>query len=77
MWSLKSFSQSISPKPLAGTFRNFTTPTYKLHIMEVPTGIKLVLLTKPTSIEANELLFRLYQNCYVPLVTANIFSKPG
>ena len=41
----KIYFFKLSPTPLASTFRNFTTPRYKFHILEVPTGIKLVLLT--------------------------------
>lgn len=51
MWGLKSFSSKISPEPLITTFRNFSTPMYKLHIYELPTGIKFVLITSPDKID--------------------------
>lgn len=36
----------MSPKPLH-TFRNYATAKYKFHIYEIPTGLKLVLITTP------------------------------
>lgn len=76
MWGLKMFSQQISPVPLETTFRNFSTPLYKFHIYELPTGIKFVLITTPEKLDQAETLRLLYVQFYVPFVTGNINCKP-
>ena len=51
IWSLKSFADSLH-NDLHGatnTFKNFSTSQYAMHFFEVPTGLKIVLLTNPTS----------------------------
>ena len=47
LWGLKSFSQQVTPTPLAQTFRDFSTSRYKLHVLEIQTGIKFILITRP------------------------------
>ena len=58
IWGLREFSNKVSTNStnlnvqvalydLPSTFRNFTTANYKFHILEQPTGIKFVLMTKP------------------------------
>ena len=67
----------MSPVPMATTFRNFNTPRYRFHILEMPTGVKFALLTKPN--RADDMYERLqvfYREIYVPLVPGNIFEKP-
>ena len=58
-------------------FRNYSTPKYKFHIYELPTGLKLVLITSPQRPDQFETLQRLYQTLYVPLVSRNVFCTPG
>ena len=77
LWSLKSFSQQVSPTPLPSTFRNFSTPRYKLHALEIQTGIKLILITVPMQEDRYETLRKVYANLYVPLVSTNICCTPG
>lgn len=67
----------ISPTPLASTFRNFSTARYKLHALEIMTGIKLILITVPMQEDRYETLKQVYSTLYVPLVGANVFSTPG
>jgi len=49
LWSLKGFCERVSPKPLDSTFNNFSTPNYKMYVLEIPTGLKFVLITAPDS----------------------------
>ena len=52
VWSLKSFATSMaceSSSQAQNTFKNFSTSQFSLHFFEVPTGLKIVLLTNPTS----------------------------
>ena len=49
LWSLKSYAQMVSCDALGQQFKNFSTPQYSFHFFEVPTGVKIVLLTNPTS----------------------------
>ena len=67
----------MSPTPLPSTFRNFSTPCYKLHALEVPTGIKFILITAPMQEDRYEDLFKVYQEKYVPLVSTNNCCTPG
>lgn len=67
----------MSPTELEGTFRNFTTPNYKFHVYEIPTGLKFVLLTTPEKIDQTSTLQHVYFYLFVPLVAGNIFLQPG
>ena len=57
IWSLKSFASQMAcdnqgQSQLSGptnVFKNFSTSQFSLHFFEVPTGLKIVLLTNPTS----------------------------
>ena len=52
IWSLKSFASTVacdSPNQPSNAFKNFSTSQYSLHFFEVPTGLKIALLTNPTS----------------------------
>ena len=62
---------------MPSTFRNFSTPRYKLHALEIQTGIKLILITAPMQEDRYEVLRQVYANLYVPLVSTNIFCTPG
>ena len=46
--SLKSFTEMVSTDEFAA-FNNFSTSQYSMHLYEVPTGLKICLLTRPTS----------------------------
>lgn len=70
------FLLQISPTPLPSTFRNFSTACYKLHALEIQTGIKMILITAPMREDKYELLRQVYSTLYVPLVSANVFSQP-
>jgi len=62
---------------LDGTFRNFTTPRYSMHIMEILTGLKFVLITTPKKVDHQETLQHAYKYLFVPFVSGNIFLAPG
>ena len=61
---------------LTQAFKNISTPRYKLHALEIGTGIKFILITVPMQADRNETLRQLYQTLYVPLVSSNIFNQP-
>ena len=71
------FSIKMSPTPLPSTFKNFSTPRFKLHALEIPTGIKLILITSPTKEDKYDELRHVYSYLYVPLVSSNIFCQQG
>ena len=48
IWSLKSFAQMVSTDKFAA-FKNFSTSQYTMHLYEIPTGLKICLLTRPSS----------------------------
>ncbi|TNV75435.1 hypothetical protein FGO68_gene14569 [Halteria grandinella] len=73
---IKSFSQMLSSKPLP-CFRNYATAKYKFHIYELPTGLKLVLMTSPLKSDQFETLQKVFQTLYVPLISRNIFCTPN
>jgi hypothetical protein len=66
----------VSPKPLQ-TFRNYATGKYKFHIYEIPTGLKLILITPPNKPDYFEKLREIYATIYVPLVSRNMFCQPN
>ena len=49
LWSLKSFSSMVACDHPNQSFKNFSTSQFSLHFLEIPTGLKLILLTDPTS----------------------------
>ena len=49
LWSLKSFSQMMSCDDPKQAFKNFSTSEFSLHFLEIPTGLKIILLTDPSS----------------------------
>ena len=83
LWSLKGFCERVSPSELESTFSNFTTPQYKLHVLEIPTGLKFVLITAPDASSqqprdhTKTTLRYIYQNLFVPLVVGNIACEPA
>ena len=83
LWSLKGFCERVSPQPLHSTFNNFSTPNYKMHVLEIPTGLKFVLITAPDSPQqvqrdhTKTTLKTIYQSLFVPLVVGNISCEPA
>ena len=53
------------------------TPRYKLHLYEIPTGLKFVLLTTPEKQDQVERLKTVYNTLFVPLVSSNPFQEVG
>eukprot|EP00743_Colponemidia_sp_Colp-15_P006321 GILK01006800.1.p1 GENE.GILK01006800.1~~GILK01006800.1.p1 ORF type:complete len:139 (-),score=6.21 GILK01006800.1:214-630(-) len=76
LWSLKSFTQKIAPRPV-NTFNSFTTPTYKMHCFETGSGLKFILNTDPSVGDLKEDLRHLYSNVYVEYVSKNPLYSPN
>eukprot|EP00744_Colponema_vietnamica_P018815 GILI01026571.1.p1 GENE.GILI01026571.1~~GILI01026571.1.p1 ORF type:complete len:140 (+),score=52.14 GILI01026571.1:149-568(+) len=76
LWSLKSFTQKISPKPVTA-FNSYTTPLYKLHFFETASGLKFVLLTDPSAGDLKEELRAIYSGIFIPYVVRNPLYRPG
>ena len=49
IWSLKSWSSKVSCENPNQVFKNFSTSEFSLHFLEIPTGLKIILLTNPTT----------------------------
>eukprot|EP00252_Welwitschia_mirabilis_P007606 TRINITY_DN19143_c0_g1_i1.p1 TRINITY_DN19143_c0_g1~~TRINITY_DN19143_c0_g1_i1.p1 ORF type:complete len:166 (+),score=19.17 TRINITY_DN19143_c0_g1_i1:256-753(+) len=89
LFSLKSFTIKMDPTSPAKaslgvpqlpgqgcSFHSFRTNTYKLHFMESPSGIKLVLVTDPKVGNLQEALRHIY-SLYVDYVIKNPLYVPG
>eukprot|EP00879_Flechtneria_rotunda_P003539 GHRR01003773.1.p1 GENE.GHRR01003773.1~~GHRR01003773.1.p1 ORF type:complete len:160 (+),score=34.65 GHRR01003773.1:255-734(+) len=89
-WTLNNFTATVDPrevnKPPLGTPRkigqgckwySFTTNTYKLHFLESPSGIKMVLNTSPDVGDLREVMSYVYDDIYVEYVVKNPLYTPG
>lgn len=56
-------------------FTSYTTPQYKLHLFETPTGFKFVLLSDPTSDSLRFILRQLYMGPFLEYVVRNPLVK--
>ncbi|TKY45288.1 Trafficking protein particle complex subunit 1 [Spatholobus suberectus] len=88
IFAMKSFTTKMDPTsaekenpsapqlPGQGcSFHSFRTNTYKLGLMESPSGIKIVLVTHPRTGDLRESLNYIY-NLYVEYVVKNPFYTP-
>lgn len=76
LYSLKSFSNRMSPVLVKNnTFFTYSTSTYQLIFMEMPTSLKMVLIVDPSPPKGNEYykhkLREFYRNVYVEYVVRN------
>ena len=72
--SLKSYVKMLS----ANEFKSYTTERYKLHVYELLTGIKFVLISSPKIPgELTSLLKNIYTSQYIPFLSKNIAYKIG
>eukprot|EP00397_Hematodinium_sp_SG-2012_P031269 GEMP01033168.1.p1 GENE.GEMP01033168.1~~GEMP01033168.1.p1 ORF type:complete len:168 (-),score=23.90 GEMP01033168.1:1621-2058(-) len=73
--TLKSITAQLSPSatpPPIQTFNSFSTPKYKMHILETATGYRFVINTDPsTYTDMQKALNHIYCNLFVPLVLKN------
>eukprot|EP01067_Filipodium_phascolosomae_P002311 Filipodium_phascolosomae@DN2362_c0_g1_i2.p2 len=65
LFSMRAFAQKIAPAKTE-TIDSFTTRYYKLHLLQTPTGYKLVLVTDPGVMDQLELLRFVYSDIFVP-----------
>eukprot|EP00250_Pteridium_aquilinum_P012346 c20671_g1_i1 orf=91-555(+) len=90
LFSLRSFTVKMDPTsthkghlgvpqlPGQGcSFHSFSTNTYKLSLLETPSGIKIVLVTDPGMGDLREALRHIYSNIYVEYVIKNPLYTPG
>uniref|UniRef100_A0A7S3J3V8 Trafficking protein particle complex subunit n=1 Tax=Euplotes harpa TaxID=151035 RepID=A0A7S3J3V8_9SPIT len=72
--SLKSYVKMLS----ANEFKCYATERYKLHIYELITGIKFVLISSPKIPgDLTHVLKNLYITQYIPFLSKNIVYKLG
>ena len=77
LFSLKGFCAKLDPSSGSSAsaapaeFHAFCTSTYKLHALETPTGLRLVLETDAAAGDARDALWHIYDKLYVPLVAHN------
>ncbi|KAI1296643.1 Trafficking protein particle complex subunit 1 [Halotydeus destructor] len=82
LYSLKSFSNRISPILIKdNNFLTYSTTTYQLIFLEMPTSMKMVLIVAPNPSKSNDyykqMLAELYRTVYVEYVVKNPLEKPG
>jgi trafficking protein particle complex subunit 1 len=58
-------------------FHSFATNNYRLHFLEVPSGLKLILTTAPQFADCQQVLQYIYDSLYVELVMKNPLYTPG
>jgi hypothetical protein len=80
LYSLKSFSNRMSPVLLKdNTFFTYSTSTYQLIFLEMPTSLKMVLIVDPSPTKSNEYykqkLREFYRTIYVEFVVRNPIIK--
>lgn len=80
LYSLKSFANRVSPVIIKdNNFLTYTTSTYQLLFMEMPTSMKMVLIVAPNPNKSNEyykqMLSELYRVVYVEYVVKNPAEK--
>mmetsp|Transcript_19887 Transcript_19887/g.27568 ORF Transcript_19887/g.27568 Transcript_19887/m.27568 type:complete len:114 (+) Transcript_19887:93-434(+) len=83
LFSLKAFVNKLDPtsggSEMSGqcSFQSFRTNKYKLHYLENPSGISLVLMTDPLTGDLREFLRHVYSTCFTECVVKNPFYQPG
>lgn len=90
LFSLRSFTVKMDPTsnnkgnlgvpqlPGQGcSFHAFRTNTYKLSLLETPSGLKIVLVTDPKMGDLREVLRHIYSDIYVEYVVKNPLYTPG
>ncbi|MCO5578977.1 hypothetical protein L7F22_060495 [Adiantum nelumboides] len=90
LFSLRSFTVKMDPtsndKGILGvpqlpgqgcSYHAYSTNTYKLSLLETPSGIKIVLVTDSGMGDLREALRHIYSNIYVEYVIKNPLYKPG
>uniref|UniRef100_A0A383VJ06 Trafficking protein particle complex subunit n=1 Tax=Tetradesmus obliquus TaxID=3088 RepID=A0A383VJ06_TETOB len=89
-WTLSNFAATLDPKELSkpplGTPRKigqgckwhaFTSNTYKLHFLESPSGIKVVLNTSPDVGDLRDVMSYIYDEIFVEYVVKNPLYTRG
>lgn len=89
-WTLNNFCATVDPKepnkPQLGApfkigqgckFYSFRTNTYKMHFLESPSGIKIVLNTSPDVGNLSDALYYIYDDAFVEYVVKNPLCNPG
>ena len=80
---MRMFTAAIDPSPANGQavplgtplpagqgcgFHACATDTYKMNVLETPTGVKVLLVTEPTSRDLRDVVWSIYRDAYVPCV---------
>eukprot|EP00933_Yihiella_yeosuensis_P004635 TRINITY_DN10900_c0_g1_i1.p1 TRINITY_DN10900_c0_g1~~TRINITY_DN10900_c0_g1_i1.p1 ORF type:complete len:144 (-),score=2.19 TRINITY_DN10900_c0_g1_i1:355-786(-) len=74
--TFKSFTQGIGPPKTKG-FISYTTPQYKFHAFETPSGYRFVLTTDPSVPDQTECLRQIYSEIFVDCVIKNPLYRLG
>jgi hypothetical protein len=77
IFSLNRFGKQVSPTPVGETaFYGYSTPFYKLHILETLSGLKFVMLTDLTHTIKVQTLIWIYSQLFAEYVVKNPFYEP-
>ena len=71
IFSMKSFTQKMSPMDMKTGFQNIQTSRYKLHYYETPSGLKFIMNTDLTVDNMRVHLHQMYSSIYVEYVVKN------
>ena len=77
LYTIKTFTNKLSPTDSTDGFQSYTTSKYKLHQYETLTGLKLILNTDTNVTAVKPLLQQIYSQIYVEYCIKNPFCKPG
>jgi|APGre2960657404_1045060.scaffolds.fasta_scaffold184146_1 hypothetical protein len=90
VWALSDFASALNPRdpgrpPLGAPrkmgagcgFHACRTTTYKLHALEAPSGLRLVLNTSPEAGDLRDVLSYVYEELYVGTMLRNPAYIPG
>jgi hypothetical protein len=68
--AIKAFSKGMSPTQI-NNFKSFATSKYKYNLFEVPSGLKMIILSPVDEIDYSDLLKSIYCFLYLEYVTRN------
>lgn len=75
LFSMKSFIKNLSPNKSKDFLKSFNTISYKLHYIELLSGLRFVLLTTPIKMDLSVQLKEIYSAYYVNFISKNVFKN--
>ena len=77
LYTMKSTCKKFSPHPVTvSPFSSFTTDSYKLHILETPSGLNFVMFSSPELLDQTHSLKWIYSTIFTTFVVRSPFYEP-